>query len=108
MESPTSQQTQPAVAIPQNSCIILRKDGQVDRLTDRSLEEYAQESKDGNLAWINWSAEENEKVFEGVAQADGGAVVVYPDARHLHNYRDRRVVPVGAPRLEEAGRGVKP
>lgn len=71
MESPTSQQTQPAVAILQNYCIILRKDGQVDRLTDRSLEEYAQESKDASLAWIDWSAEENEKVFEGVAQAAG-------------------------------------
>jgi len=64
---------QSAVPAPQvsNFCIILHKDGQVDRLTDRTLEEYVSVVQDASIAWIDWTAEEHEKSFEAVAVAGG-------------------------------------
>jgi hypothetical protein len=54
-----------------NICIILQKDGQVERLTDRTLEEYVGVVRDAGLAWIDWTAEEQEKAYESVVQAGG-------------------------------------
>ena len=70
---------QSAVPAPQvsNFCIILHKDGQVDRLTDRTLEEYVSVVQDASIAWIDWTAEEHEKSFEAVAVAG-----VFPRSRY--------------------------
>jgi magnesium transporter len=72
METKPSQQivVPPAPQV-SNVCIILHKDGQVDRLTDRTLEEYVDVVRDASLAWIDWTAEEQEKAFESAALAGG-------------------------------------
>jgi magnesium transporter len=61
------------VPVPQvsNFCILLRRDGQVDRLTDRALEEYVSVVSDVSIAWIDWTAEEQERSFESAALAGG-------------------------------------
>jgi magnesium transporter len=71
MESKPLEQS--AVPAPQvsNFCIILHKDGQVDRLNDRTLGEYVGVVKDASIAWIDWTAEEHEKAFEAAALAGG-------------------------------------
>jgi len=73
METIPSQQSAAEPPAPQisNFCIILHKDGQVDRLTDRTLGEYVSIVKGAGIAWIDWTTEEQEKVFESVAQAGG-------------------------------------
>jgi magnesium transporter len=73
METIPSQQSAAVPPAPQvsNFCIILHKDGQVDRLTDRTLEEYVSIVKDASIAWIDWTAEEQEKALESAALAGG-------------------------------------
>jgi magnesium transporter len=73
METTPSQQSAAALPVPQvsNFCIILHKDGQVDRFADQTLEEYVGIVKDANIAWIDWTTDEQEKAFESVAQASG-------------------------------------
>lgn len=73
METILSQQSVAAPPAPQvsNFCIILHKDGQVDRLTDRALGEYVSVVSDASIAWIDWTAEEQEKAFESAALAGG-------------------------------------
>jgi magnesium transporter len=73
METIPSQQSAAAPPALQVSdfCIILHKDGQVDRLTDRALGEYVSVVSDASIAWIDWTAEEQEKAFESAALAGG-------------------------------------
>lgn len=73
METIPSQQSAAASPAPQvsNFCIILHKDGQVDRLTGRTLEEYVSIVKDAGIAWIDWTTEEQEKALESAVLAGG-------------------------------------
>jgi magnesium transporter len=71
MEDMPLHQNAPLLPQVSNFCILLRRDGQVDRLTDRTLEEYVNVVKDASIAWIDWTGEEREKEFESVALAAG-------------------------------------
>jgi magnesium transporter len=77
METILSQQSVAAPPAPQvsNFCIIQHKDGQVDRLTDRALGEYVSVVSDASIAWIDWTAEEQEKAFESAALAGGFSMI---------------------------------
>jgi magnesium transporter len=72
METIPLQQSAATAAPPiSNFCIILQRDGQVERLADRALEEYVRDVGDASIAWIDWTADEQEKAFESVIQAAG-------------------------------------
>ena len=78
MTKPLSQENPEPAPVPPNFCIILRKDGQVEKTGDQSLEEYVSAVGDAKIAWINWTTEENEKEFEKVARTGGFSKIPIP------------------------------
>lgn len=69
MDSVAAQQ---AVAKPPASfAVALRADGRVDRMIDRTPEEYLGFTKDASVAWIDYTAKDLEKELEKIAQMMG-------------------------------------
>ena len=57
--------------IPLSFCIILYKDGRIDRLVDRSISEYLTEISNASIAWIDCSTSDDDKEIEQIAQVAG-------------------------------------
>ena len=60
-----------AGSVPLNFCIILSKDGRIDRLIDRPLEEYLAAIPDASIAWIDYSTRDDAREIEQIAQVAG-------------------------------------
>ncbi|WP_174590106.1 CorA family divalent cation transporter [Methanocella conradii] len=71
MDSATAQQTQVVVKPPANFAVALRQDGRVDKMADRTLEEYLGFTRDASVAWIDYTTKDLEKDLERIAQAMG-------------------------------------
>ena len=67
----TPQSPQAAGPIPLNFCIILSKDGRIDRLIDRPLEEYLAAIPSASIAWIDYSTKDDALNIEQIAQSAG-------------------------------------
>ncbi len=67
----TPQTPQISGPIPLSFCIILNKDGRIDRLVDRPLEEYLTAICDARIAWIDCSTSDDDKEIEQIAQVAG-------------------------------------
>jgi len=68
-QNPSSPQA--AGPIPLNFCIILSKDGRIDRLIDRQLKEYLATVPEASIAWIDYSTKNNTEEIEQIAQIAG-------------------------------------
>jgi magnesium transporter len=69
MKMQSTPQTLPiAGPIPLSFCILLYKDGRIDRMVDRSLEEYLAAISDAAIAWIDCSTKDDNKEIELIAQ----------------------------------------
>jgi magnesium transporter len=64
--------------IPLSFCIILYKDGRIDRLLDRPLEEYLAAIHDASIAWIDCSTKDDDKEIEHIAQIAGFSKIPVP------------------------------
>ncbi|MFZ1127794.1 CorA family divalent cation transporter [Methanoregula sp.] len=62
---------QAAGPIPLNFCIILSRDGRIDRLIDRQLKEYLATVPEASIAWIDYSTKNNTEEIEQIAQIAG-------------------------------------
>ena len=72
MDNLPAQQAQVAVVKPPaNFAVALRNDGHVDKLADKTLEEYLAFTKDANVVWIDYTTKDLEKDLEKIAQAMG-------------------------------------
>jgi magnesium transporter len=71
LKAPVSPDNAQPATVPVNFCLIQRKDGQVERLTEKSLEEYVSAIPDAEIAWINWTTRENEQEIAKMAKAGG-------------------------------------
>jgi len=65
----TPQNSQDSASIPLSFCIILYKDGRIERIMDRPLEEYLTAIGEASIAWIDFTTKENDKEIEAIAQA---------------------------------------
>ena len=74
----TPQQSQVTGPIPLSFCIILFKDGRIDRLMDRPLEEYLAAIRDASIAWIDYTTKEDDKEIENIAQLAGFSRIPVP------------------------------
>jgi magnesium transporter len=74
----TPQKSQDTGAIPLSFCIILSKDGRIDRLMDRPLEEYLAAISDASIAWIDHTTIEDNKEIENIAQVAGFSRIPVP------------------------------
>jgi magnesium transporter len=64
--------------IPLSFCIILYKDGRIDRLVDRPLSEYLTAISEASIAWIDCSTKDDDKEIEQIAQAAGFSRIPIP------------------------------
>lgn len=72
MDNPSVQQAQVTVAKPPVSfAVALRSDGHVDKLVDKTLEEYLAFTREAGVAWIDYSTKELDKELEKVALTMG-------------------------------------
>ena len=78
LKNPTNPEPPSATAGPVNFCILLRQDGQIDRITDRTFEELVLAAGGAEIAWINWVAEESEEGFRNLAAAGGFSKIPIP------------------------------
>jgi len=76
-EKPSSKRKAPA-ATPLNFCIILSKDGRIDRQIDRPLEEYLAAIPTASIAWIDYSTKDDAQEIEQLAQAAGFSKLPIP------------------------------
>ncbi len=67
----TPQKSQDNGPIPLSFCIILYKDGRIDRLMDRPLGEYLAAISEASIAWIDCSTKDDDKEIENIAQVAG-------------------------------------
>ena len=66
------QQTPAAATKPPVSfAVALRADGSVDKLADKTLEEYLAFTKDASVAWIDYSTKDLDKEIEKIAATMG-------------------------------------
>jgi magnesium transporter len=65
----TPQNSQDNASIPLSFCIILYKDGRIERLMDRPLEEYLTAIGEASFAWIDFTTKDDDKEIETIAQA---------------------------------------
>ncbi len=65
----TPQNYQDTASIPLSFCIILYKDGRIERLIDRPFEEYLTAIGEASFAWIDFTTKEDDKEIETIAQA---------------------------------------
>ena len=63
---------------PLSFCIILYKDGRVDRLVDCPLEEYLIAIRDASIAWIDCSTKDDDKEIEQIALIAGFSKIPIP------------------------------
>ncbi|MGA9139377.1 MAG: CorA family divalent cation transporter [Methanocella sp.] len=70
MENQVAQTIQSA-KLPNNICVWLKPDGQVEKQIDRSLEEHIAAIQSASVAWIDYSINEIEKDLEKVAMTAG-------------------------------------
>jgi magnesium transporter len=79
MKMQSTPQTAPITGpIPLSFCILLYKDGRIDRLVDRSLEEYLAAISDATIAWIDCSTKDDNKEIEVIAQLAGFSKIPIP------------------------------
>jgi magnesium transporter len=72
LDNPPAQQAQVAVVKPPaNFAVALRNDGHVDKLADKTLDEYLAFTKDASVVWIDYTTKDLDKDLEKVAQAMG-------------------------------------
>lgn len=72
MENQVLAAVQPAQACgPLSFCVALRADGQVDRVADKTLEQYLKFVDGASVAWVDYSTKDIEKEIESIAQAMG-------------------------------------
>jgi len=64
----TPQISQVAGPIPLSFCIVLYKDGRIDRLVDRPFEEYLAAISNASIAWIDFSTKDDDKEIEQIEQ----------------------------------------
>jgi len=64
--------------IPLSFCIILYKDGRIDRLVDLPISEYLTEISDASIAWIDCSTSDDDKEIEQIAQVAGFSKIPIP------------------------------
>lgn len=57
--------------MPSNFCVALRDDGRVDKITDRTPDEYLGLIKSANVAWVDYSAKDLNSELEKIAGAMG-------------------------------------
>jgi magnesium transporter len=62
---------QAAGPIPLNFCIILSRDGRIDRLVDRQMKEYLAAIPEASVAWIDYSTTNDADEIERIAQVAG-------------------------------------
>jgi len=74
----TPQKSQDNGQIPLSFCILLFKDGRIERLVDRPLEEYLTAISDASIAWIDCSTKEDDKEIENIAQVAGFSRIPIP------------------------------
>lgn len=56
---------------PQSFCVVLKNDGQVERISDKKLEDYLQFVDGASVAWIDYTTTDFEKEIEGISQILG-------------------------------------
>jgi len=79
MKMQTTPQTQAANGpTPLSFCILLYKDGRIDRLVDRSLEEYLSATGEAAIAWIDCSTRDDTREIEQIAQRAGFSKIPIP------------------------------
>ena len=66
------------VKAPLSFCVVQRADGRVDKITDKTLEEYLTFTQDANVAWIDYTTKDVDKEIERIAQAMGFALTPIP------------------------------
>ena len=74
----TPQNSQITGPIPLSFCIVLYKDGRIDRLMDRPLEEYLAAIRDASIAWIDYTTKEDDTEIESIAQVAGFSRIPIP------------------------------
>jgi magnesium transporter len=67
---------------PLSFCITLSADGNIDRLSERPLEEYLPAIKGATIAWIDYSLKDDEKEIEQIALLAGFTKVPIPKLTH--------------------------
>ncbi|WP_292371137.1 CorA family divalent cation transporter [Methanoregula sp. UBA64] len=71
-ETTSSKQAAAAsAAAPLNFCITLTKDGRIDRIINRPLEEYLAAIPAASIAWIDYSTTDDAQAIEQIAQVAG-------------------------------------
>jgi magnesium transporter len=63
---------------PLSFCIILNRDGRIDRLMDLLIEDYLSAIKDASIAWIDYSTQDDDKSIEHIAQIAGFSKIPIP------------------------------
>jgi len=66
------------VKAPLSFCVVQRSDGRVDRITDKTLEEYLAFTQDVNVAWIDYTTKDVDKEIERIAQVMGFTLMPIP------------------------------
>jgi magnesium transporter len=74
----TPQTPQPAGPVPLSFCILLCPDGRIERMVDRSLEEYLTAIHTASMAWIDCSTKDDNKEIEQIAQTAGFSKIPIP------------------------------
>ncbi|MCK9592110.1 MAG: CorA family divalent cation transporter [Methanoregula sp.] len=74
----TLQSPQVTGPIPLSFCIILYKDGRIDRLVDRPLLEYITAISNASIAWIDCSTKDDAQQIEQIAQEAGFSRIPIP------------------------------
>jgi magnesium transporter len=64
--------------IPLSFCILLFKDGRIERMVDCPLGEYLTAISDASIAWIDCSTKEDDKEIESIAQVAGFSRIPVP------------------------------
>jgi magnesium transporter len=72
------QTPQIAGPIPLSFCIILYKDGRIDRLVDRPMGEYLAAICDASIAWIDCSTCDDDEEIDQIAQVAGFSKIPIP------------------------------
>ncbi len=74
----TPQTNQISGPVPLSFCIILYKDGRIDRLVDRPLGEYLTAISNASIAWIDCSTSDEAKEIEQIAQVAAFSKIPIP------------------------------
>ena len=66
------------VKAPLSFCVVQRADGRVDKIADKTLEEYLSFTQDANVAWIDYTTKDVEKEIDRIAQVMGFTLTPIP------------------------------